>query len=182
MNKSSLIAIIWIVLGVLPTAGNQEKQPPQSEHHMAQMQMMKECPMSLPGIQAAVSDTSTGVMLTFTAAAENVAELQRRVERWANMRQLMAEMPRFQDHMIAGEVKYEAIPNGARLAFTPANPVRLEEFRMQVRTHVEQMTKGHCPMMENMMQGMMRRMNEPEPKPSGESNPNHGAHHPSETK
>jgi len=72
------------------------------------------------------------------------------------MHAAMGNMPMGQQQMIAGTVKYEALPTGARLTLKPNDSSKLKEFREQVRTRVEQMKKGDCSMMQNMMmQGMM---------------------------
>ena len=87
-------------------------------------------------------------------------------------------------------VKYEEVPNGARLTMTPKDQSQLKEFRAKVRQHVEQMSKGDCSMMQGMMmqgmmmQGMMMqgmKNAEPTPKPEPKAQPNdadHSAHHP----
>jgi len=86
----------------------------------------------------------------------NVADLQQRVERMANMHAAMGNMQMGPQSMIAGTVKYEALPTGARLTMKPNDASKLKEFREQVRSRVEQMKKGDCSMMQGMMmQGMM---------------------------
>ena len=70
-------------------------------------------------------------------------------------------------------IKYEEVPDGARLTLTPTDPARLEEFRTKVRQHAEQMKKGEC----SMMQGMMGGTKSPEPTPKPEDE-DHSAHHP----
>lgn len=140
--------------------------------------MDENCPMKLPGSDVAVSDTPTGVILTITTTAENVAELQRRVERMATMH----SGERRNEAMMPGTVKYEAIENGARLTLTPKDPEKLAQFRTLVRAHVEQMRKGECSMMQGMMQRMMGSMVKPgaEPKTEPEKDEaDHSAHHPS---
>lgn len=122
---------------------------------MGQMDAMQHCPMIISGADIAVADTATGIAVTFTVKTADVKELQRRVERLANMRTMTPDTSRMRARMIPGDVKYEAIPAGARLTLTPKDPAKLAEFRAQVRSHVEQMKKGNCAMMEEMMQGMM---------------------------
>ena len=57
-------------------------------------------------------------------------------------------------NMMPFSVKYEEIPNGARLTLTPKDPAKLEEFRNIVRHHAEHMNKHDCSMMQGMMGGM----------------------------
>jgi hypothetical protein len=77
----------------------------------------------------------------------------------ANMHAAMGNMPMGSQHMIAGTVKYEALPTGARLTLKPNDASKLKEFREQVRSHAEQMKKGDCSMMQDMMMhGMMHGM------------------------
>jgi hypothetical protein len=115
---------------------------------------LKECPIALPDTGVMVTDTSDGIMVSFMTSPVYVMELQRRVERWSNLKNLTADAAKFQDHMIAGNVRYRPTFSGARLTFVPSNPARLTEFRMLVRMHVEEMEKGYCSPMENMMQSM----------------------------
>jgi len=67
-------------------------------------------------------------------------------------------MPGVRMHVnnIPFSVKYEEVSSGARLTLTPQDPAKLDEFRVTVREHAEQMKKGNCLMMQGMMmQGMM---------------------------
>jgi hypothetical protein len=132
-------------------------QQPTGARNMGQGGMMQNCPMNLSGVEVAVADTSNGISVTFTAKPADVKELQRRAERMADMHSMAGTgtMPHTQGPgMLAGDVKYEARPDGARLILTPKDPSKLAEFRAQVRAHVEQMKKGNCAMMEEMMRGM----------------------------
>jgi hypothetical protein len=123
---------------------------------MNQAQMMQACPVKVEGTTVEVADTADGVAVTFAAKPANVADLQQRVERMANMHAAMGNMPMGQQNMIGGTVKYEALPTGARLTLKPNDASKLKEFREQVRSCVEQMKKGDCSMMQvMMMQGMM---------------------------
>jgi hypothetical protein len=141
-------------LGVL-SAGAQTNNA-GGQMGMSQMQMMQACPVKVEGTTVSAADTPDGIAVTFTAKPANVAELQQRVERMANMHSTMANMPAGQQHMIAGTVKYEALPTGARLTMKPNDASKLKEFRTQVRSHVAQMAKGDCSMMQDMMMhGMM---------------------------
>jgi hypothetical protein len=142
------------------------------------MQMMKDCPMALPGTSLAASDTAGGIAITFTTRADNVLELRRRVEHMAAMH---TGEPRHEGmmnrHMLPGTVSYEPIENGARLTLTPKDPERLAEFRDQVRAHVAQMSKGECSMMEQMMGNMGAPKAEPKIEPK-KDDIDHSAHHP----
>ena len=51
-------------------------------------------------------------------------------------------------------MKYEEIPNGARLMLTPKDAAQLSEFRMRVRDFAERMKKGDTMMMHRMMRMM----------------------------
>ena len=161
-TKTWLTGFFVIVLGFGAVARAQN--PPVTGRGMARMGMAQNCPTTLAGVDVAVADTEKGIAVTFTAKAGNAAELQKRVENMANMHRMMADAPRMRDHMIQGDVKYEALPKGARLTLTPKDPARLAEFRIQVRARVEEMKKGNCSMMENMMQGMGPMMGQPAAK------------------
>ena len=128
---------------------------------MAPIGMTQNCPTTLPGVDVAVADTPKGITLTFTSKLGNVAELQGRVERMTKMHTMISDTARGRGHIIAGEVKYEALPTGARLTLTAKDPARVAEFRTQVRSHEEEMKKGDCAMMENMMWGMTGTMRQP---------------------
>jgi hypothetical protein len=126
---------------------------------MPGMSMMMNCPMNLKGTTVAAVDTKDGVAVSFTTNAENVAELRQRVERMAAMHTSPAMSDAMkQGRMMPATVRYEQIPNGARLLLTPKDPATLIAFRTQVRAHVERMQKGDCSMMQDMMQGMMQGM------------------------
>jgi hypothetical protein len=156
LMKRWIRGMTWLALGCVAALGAQ--QNPTAGRGMGQMGGMQHCqmsPMTLSGADVAVADTTTGIAITFTAKAGDVKELQRRVERLANMHTMMSDAPQMNARMIPGDVKYEAIAGGARLTLTPKDPAKLAEFRSQVRTHVEQMKKGNCAMMEEMMHGMM---------------------------
>jgi hypothetical protein len=141
-------------LGVTMSAQN--NSPAAGTMGMNQAQMMQACPVKVEGTTVEAADTTDGVAVTFAAKPAGVADLQQRVERMANMHAAMGNMQMSQQKMIPGTVKYEALPTGARLTLKPNDPAKLKEFRQQVRSHVEQMKKGDCTMMQGMMmQGMM---------------------------
>jgi hypothetical protein len=154
MKRSTLVLAWGLAIWAIPAiAQNSNTTTPRG---MSPMQMMQACPVQVEGTTVAVVDTPDGIAVTFTAKPENVAEVQQRVERMANMHSTMSNMPAGQQHMMAGTVKYEALPTGARLTMKPNDASKLKEFREQVRSHVEQMKKGNCSMMQDMMmQGMM---------------------------
>jgi hypothetical protein len=82
--------------------------------------------------------------------------------------------------MIPFSFKYEEVPGGVQLTLVPDKPEQLEQFRAMVRQHVEQMKKGECSMMqEMMMKGMMKEMMG-KTEESGESE--HYGHQPGEKK
>src|SRR5688572_2589748 len=138
MTSLLLIAVASFVAG--------QPQMPQ----MKKGQMMTDCPMSVQGAEIAVADTPDGIALTWTTKTGNVDELRRRVERMAAMHASQADKPSaMTGGMMAGIAKYELIAGGARLTLTPKDPAKLAEFRKQVRSHVERMSKeGSCPMMQ----------------------------------
>ena len=129
-----------------------------SQAQMQSMQMMQACPVKVDGTTVAATDTADGVAVTFTAKPANVADLQSRVEHMAAMHNTMTSATGTHAHMMDGTVKYEALPTGARLLFTPKEASRLKEFREQVRSRVEQMKKGDCSMMQEMMMQNMQMM------------------------
>ena len=153
------IALGLILISALAATAALAQNNNMSGAGMSQMQMMQACPMKVDGTTVAVSDTADGVALTFSAKPPNVADLQQRVERMASMHAAMGNMPMGSQHMIAGTVKYEALPTEARLTLKPNDASKLKEFREQVRSHAEQMKKGDCSMMQDMMMhGMMQGM------------------------
>ncbi len=108
----------------------------------------------------------------------DVADLRRRVEGMAKMHSAPANA-NTHGGMMAFSVKFEEVPDGARITLTPKDPARLEELRAKVRQHTEQMKKGDCSMMQGMMGGMKN--SEPVPKPEPKAKPDeadHSAHHP----
>jgi len=167
---------MWISVAAFAAAGAQDKQSQPPQGAMPTMQMMQDCPMNVQGTEIAVADTSDGIALSFTTSSGSVDELRLRVERMAKMHTsptgTATAMPGM---MMPGTAKYEAIAKGARLTLTPKNPAQLDEFRKQVRNHVERMGKeGGCSAMQTMMQTMMQGMMggagkpaqaKPEPKP-----------------
>ncbi|HSP76887.1 MAG TPA: hypothetical protein VLQ93_00045 [Myxococcaceae bacterium] len=143
---------------------------------MEQQMDAQVCPMRVPETQVSVSDTPSGVALTFTTQDEaSVEELRQRLRRMAEMHNLHhgpaaegvggggmggrgmrggqggAGM-RGGMRMIPSTATVEETEGGARLVLTPADPAQLEELRAQVRQHAERMRQGGCPMM--MMMGM----------------------------
>jgi len=138
------------------------------------MSMMQSCPMKVAGAEIAVTDTKDGVVLNITTKTGDVDDLRRRTESMAKMHAAHSNM---HGEMMAFDVKYEEISDGARVTLTPKDAAKLEEFRTQVRQHVEQMKTGNCSMMQGMMHGMMPG-NTPEPEPKPKVEEDHSAHHP----
>ena len=167
---------IAMSIAVFAAAVAQEKYAAASHDGMMPMtqmkQMMQDCPLKVAGVEMATADTPDGVALTFSANADKVDELRRRLERMAKMHTEPAESTAMPGkmHAIPGVAKYEPIPNGGRLVLTPKDPTRLDEFRKQVRAHTEYMKKGGgCAMMANMMRSMM---GAPETMPDPKIEPN----------
>jgi hypothetical protein len=159
-----------------------QNQPGSSQPEKSGMSMMQNCPMKVPGADLSVANVENGVTLTITTKSGDVAELRRRSESMAKMHNASSTTETHKS-MMAFSIKYEEVPNGARLTLTPKDLAQLEEFRAKVRQHAEQMLKGDCSMMQGMMQGMMGGMKTPEPTPRPEVKPkaddtDHSAHHP----
>jgi hypothetical protein len=151
----TLAMVLMLTAGVLYAAAAQNTAP----QPMPGMSMMMNCPMNLKGTTVAAVDTKDGVAVSFTTNTENVAELRQSVERMAAMHASPAMSDAMkQGRMMPATVRYEQIPNGARLLLTPKDPATVIAFRAQVRAHVERMQKGDCSMMQDMMQGMMQGM------------------------
>jgi hypothetical protein len=157
-----LVMVLMLTPAALFATGMQDTQGTARSG----MPMMMSCPMTLQGTSVSVADTPTGVAISLTTKTENVAELRQRVQQMATMHggQLSSEAMK-QGQMMPGTIKYEEIENGARLTLTPREPAKLDEFRKQVRAHVERMQKGDCSMMNDMMQGMMGGMGKPGANP-----------------
>jgi hypothetical protein len=176
MKNVFLAIIVALSLTRLGTAGTQTPEA-GTPHHA---DIMQNCPMIVPGSDVSVTDVEKGIALTFTANSGDVTELRRRVEAMAQMHSTSSNAAMHRN-MMPFSVKYEAVAGGARLTLTPTDPAQLEAFRKTVRQHMEQMKKGDCSMMQEMMRGEMRRDEgqtpTPEPKPRTEEE-NHSAHHP----
>ena len=165
--------------------GNVQHKQNEPQHQMHDMSMMQNCPTMLAGTDVSVVDTPAGIAITFTTKPENVAELQRRVQRMGVMHNTPHRSPApnetmMQGQIIPGTVTYEAIENGARLTLTPKDPAKVDEFRAQVRAHVERMQKGNCSTMRDLMNRMMwgmKRQAEPAPEQQKED-ADHNSHHP----
>ena len=142
-----LVMILMLTPAALFETSMQDNQG-TARPGMQGMPMMMNCPMTLQGTSVSVVDTPTGVAISLTTKAENVAELRRRVQQMATMHsgQHSSEAMKH-GQMMPGTIKYEEIENGARLTLTPREPAKLDDFRKQVRAHVEKMQKGDCSMM-----------------------------------
>jgi hypothetical protein len=166
--------------------GSTQNQQAGPQHETPNMSMMQNCPMKVAGVDLAVANVDTGIALTITTKSGDVAELRRRTESMVKMHTPSANAS-MHGGMMAFSIKYEEVPNGARLTLAPKDLAQLEEFRAKVRQHAEQMKQGDCSMMQGMMQGMMGGMknSEPTPKPEPKAKPDeadHSAHHPGEKK
>ena len=149
----------WILTTMFVALGMSGFSEPQSSRETAKVMdhsNMQDCPMMLSGVDFAVAETANGIAVTFTTNSANVAELRRRVEWLANMQALMERESPMKERLLPGVVKYEVLANGARLTLTPKDTSKLQEFRTQVRSRVDEMAKGNCPMMDNMMRAMTR--------------------------
>jgi hypothetical protein len=177
--KNFVTLLILMSAAIFPTAA-QDKQQKQNESAM-RMMVSETCPLNLSGVEVTELDTPTGVEVNITTQTENVAELRRRVERFIAMHNNEhSTMPMMQRTVISGTVNYEPIENGARLTLTPTDPAKLSQFRTQVKAHIESAKKGECPMIENMMRGMMGDRHRPAPETNPETRKNdadHSAHH-----
>jgi hypothetical protein len=162
--------------------GGTPSQSAGPQHETPNMSMMQNCPMKVPGTDLSVTNVENGITLTITTKSGDVADLRRRTESMAKMHSASSNAD-IHGNMMALSVKYEEVPNGARLTLTPKDLAQLEEFRARVQQHAEQMKKSDCSMMQGMMQGMMGGMknSEPTPKPEPKATPDeadHSAHHP----
>jgi hypothetical protein len=169
MKKLMLSAAL--LLGTIGLVNAQHSQT-GTQHDMGHMQMMQNCPMHVQGAKMVVADTTTGVAVEFTSEPGKVAELRRKLEFMATMRDANGNTkPMMRGQMISATERYEETADGGRIIFTPTDPSQLEELRKQVRAHTERMEKGECPMMQGMMGGIKKA--EPAPKDD-----NHDSHHP----
>src|SRR5258705_13670653 len=90
--KRLVMLFMLMAFAAFAAAAVQEKQADARPDAAMRMMMMDKmmvmmdnpCPMKL-GPDVAVTDTPTGIALTFTSKPGNVAEFRRRVERWATM-------------------------------------------------------------------------------------------------
>jgi hypothetical protein len=176
-----LLTLLLLMPGVFAAAGMQDNgTPPAAKPEMQMMMMMKDCPMALPGIDVALSDTADGIVVDLTTTTGDVLELRRRVEHMVAMHSGPAAREGMMKNKMAGTAKYQAIERGARLTLSFKDPENVAELRSQVRTHVEQMKTGGCPMMKEMMPGMMGNRKTPSAEPQDEPKapaPDHNSHH-----
>jgi hypothetical protein len=166
----------------MPAVARTQNQQISPQPEKQGMSMMQDCPMKVVGADLSVADVENGVSVTITTNSGDIAELRRRTESMAKMH---SASPTTGKHgsMMALSIKYEEVPNGARLTLTPKDLAHLEEFRVKVRQHAEHMLKGDCSMMQGMMQEMMGGMQSPEPTPNPPVKPraddtDHSGHHP----
>ena len=174
MSKILLAMIVAVSLALLgiPSFATAQAGP----QHDANMSMMQNCPMKVPGAELSVADAENGIILEITTKSGQVAELRRRTESMAQMHS-GASHRAMHPGMVPFSFKYEEIANGARLTLIPKDPSQLDAFRATVRQHAEQMKKGQCSMMQGMMEGMKNPPAQPETKPKSEEE-EHSEHHP----
>jgi hypothetical protein len=141
--KRILFLLMLALVVAHPLGGAQGQTRP---HHMGPMMMNS---LAMMEADVTVLDTPAGVVLTFTTKPENVADLQRHLERMTatHSARHMDAAPNEAMMQAVATLKYEAIENGARLTLTPKDPAKLAEFQAEVGAHVEMMKKGTCPMM-----------------------------------
>lgn len=175
MRNVLLTLAVAVTSTVFAMGGTQSRQA-GPQHEMPNMPMMQSCPMKVTGADLAVADVENGVALTLTTKSGDVADLRRRTENMAKMHSGSSNAG-VHGQMMPFSVKYEEVPNGARLTLTPKDMTQLDEFRTKVQQHVQQMKTGDC----SMMQGMMG-MKKPEPPkpevPPKSEDADHSAHHP----
>jgi hypothetical protein len=158
--------------------GGTQSQQAGPQHETPNTAMMQSCPMKVTGADLAVANVENGIVVTITTKSGDVTDLRRRTENMANMHSGSSNAG-MHGQMMSFSVKYEEVPNGARLVLTPKDLTQLEEFRTKVGQHVEQMKKGDCSMMQGMMGGMKNARPTPKPEPKPQSDDaDHSAHHP----
>ena len=156
--KNILLVIPLVVLLTPFTMGiTQQQAPTERPYTMPHMPMMQQgsCPMQIQGTELSIDDVPGGIALTMTTKTGDVAQLRLRIESMAKMHAASAGAgipgARMHGNNIPFSVKYEEVSNGARLMLTPQDPAKLDEFRVRIREHAEQMKKGNCSMMQGMM-------------------------------
>jgi hypothetical protein len=154
MRKVMLAALLLVVTAAFTT-------PRQNDSHM----MMKGSPMMLGDAEVAASDTETGIAVVFTSKNGDVDDLRWRIEHMSGMYTAPAAngMMTMHGNLIPGTAVYEAVPGGARVTLTPKDSAQLDEYRAQVRVHVNMMKGGDHSGMPEMMKGMMGRMKNGKP-------------------
>ena len=148
---------------------------PSAPQHGANMSMMQNCPMKVPGAVVSVADSDNGITLTITTKSDSVAELRSRIQNMVRMHSVPSSAAMHSD-MMPFSIKYEEVANGARLILTPKDPAQLDTFRVKVRQHAEQMKKGECQMMQGMMGGT-NPSTKPDTPPKSDDE-DHSEHHP----
>jgi hypothetical protein len=150
MRVFILSAAFLLMVGV--TLGVQNQTGTEATHNMGHMmQMMRNCPMHVQGAKVAVADTADGVAVSITTESGKVDELRRRMKLIAEMRDANENRPAMMPNRIPATVKYEEVPNGARLTLTPKDPAQLEALRKQVHKRAERLQNGACSMMQGIM-------------------------------
>lgn len=185
-----------VAAGGCARSGSAQATPAAQTRSSMDMSMSM-CPVAVPGTVVAAEETELGISLAFTTTdSRNVGELRRRVQAMARMheqRRVRGEErgPRSKagnGGMMGGgmaghpmppsRVTVEEIPDGARLVFEPVDPAQKEALREHVRAMAAseggaRVMHGECPMMEMMMQMMMRSVPSPTATPEEENESHH---------
>src|SRR5262245_49489093 len=134
----TILLVIPLVVFVTPFTMRTTQQPPiERPHSMANMPMMQHtnCPMQIQATELSIDDYTRGVDLRMTTKTGDLNQLRLRVESMAKMHSASAGagMPgaRMHGNNIPFSLKYEEVPNGARLTLTPQDPAKLDEFRVR---------------------------------------------------
>jgi hypothetical protein len=145
-----LAALLLVVTAAFTT-------PRQNDNHMSNRQMMMQSsPMMMGDVEVVASDSETGVSVLFTTKTGDVDELRWRVEHMSGMYATPgASRMMVGRNLVPGTAVYEAVPGGARVTLTPKDAAQLDEYRAQVRAHVNMMKDGDHSGMQEMMKGMM---------------------------
>ena len=165
--KNIFIATVFLASSIGLTISSHAAQQGGGSASEMDSEKLQKCPMMVPGAEVAVADVQDGVALMFTTKSGDVNELRKRVEMLAKMHnQPVKDVPGYNttSQMMPAGTKYEMVPNGARLIFTPKDVGQMEMLRKQVREHADRYANHDCSMMPNMM----REAPLPEPEESEE--------------
>lgn len=122
-------------------------------------EMMRMCPMQVPGASVAVADVDGGVAVRYRSdQADQVEDLRGRVRRMAERHRTMHQRHAQHDGAAEGgrmmmmppaTATVEEIPQGARVVLRPQDAGDLADLRRHARKHAKRAEKmeGGCPMM-----------------------------------